>query len=203
MTNSVVVLIVGIPGAGKTTLIDRAASSPEWTVLDPDRFRRRLSPALRKLPIPYPLYVVAVIVAIARHTHVVAESRGTYAWLRRLVALCARVNGRDAALVLLDASSEDAVAGQVRRGRIVPPCVMRWFTTDWRGLLAAARSGQLASEGWSRVLVLDCAQASEVEDLGELVHGSSAVHRDGDERREADQKFSDANSSDLSVRDEQ
>lgn len=169
MTEPVVVLIVGIPGAGKTVLIDRAAGSPDWTVLDPDRFRRRLSPALRRLPGPYPLYVLAMVVAIARHPQVVVESRGTYAWLRRLVTACARARGREAVLVLLDAPSRDAMAGQMGRGRVAPQRVMRWHTTRWIRLLDAASSGALAAEGWSRVLLLDRAQASDVEDLAELV----------------------------------
>jgi hypothetical protein len=175
MNEPVVVLIVGIPGAGKTVLIDRVASSSDWTVLDPDRFRRRLSPALRRVPGPYPLYVLAMVAAIARHTHVVVESRGTYAWLRRLVTACARVRGREAVLVLLDAPSRDAIAGQTRRGRVAPERVMRWHTTRWRRLLDAARSGALAAEGWSRVVLLDRVQASKVEDLAELVWTADAT----------------------------
>ena len=164
-----VVLIIGIPGAGKTTLIDRAVNTSEWTVLDPDRFRRRLSQALRRVPIPYPFYVLALVVAIARHTHVVAESRGTYGWLRRLVTACAHVRGREAVLVLLDAQAGAAMAGQVSRGRVTPAPLMRWNTSRWGRLLDAARNGTLAAEGWSQVIVLDRAQASEVEDLGELI----------------------------------
>jgi predicted kinase len=169
VTEPVVVLIVGLPGAGKSVLIDHAAGSPDWTVLDPDRFRRRLPPALRRVPGPYPLYVLAMVAAIARHTHVVVESRGTYAWLRRLVAVCARARGREAVLVLLDAPSRDAVAGQKRRGRVAPERVMRWHTTRWTRLLDAASSGALGAEGWDRVRLLDRAQASDVEDLAELV----------------------------------
>ena len=75
-------------------LINRTARSPEWTVLDTDRFRQRLRPALRRVPVPYVLYVLAIIVAITRKTQVVVQSRGTYAWLRRLVTTCARVRGR-------------------------------------------------------------------------------------------------------------
>jgi predicted kinase len=180
----VVVLIVGIPGAGKTVLIDRAATSSDWTVLDPDRFRRRLRPALRRIPGPYPLYVLAMVAAIARHTHVVVESRGTYAWFRRLVTACARVRGREAVLVLLDAPSRDAMAGQRRRGRVAPLRVMRWHTARWNRLLDAARSGALAAaEGWSRVLLLDRAQASDVEDLAELVR-TADVRSAGDTRAE-------------------
>ncbi|HTX70518.1 MAG TPA: AAA family ATPase [Thermoleophilia bacterium] len=182
-TPPVVVLLVGIPGAGKTTLIDRAGvNSPDWIVLDPDRIRRRLSPALRRLPIPYPLYVVGIVVAISRHTRVLVESRGTYAWLRRLVTACARVRRRRAVLVLLDASSEAAVAGQVRRGRVVPARIMRLFISDWSALLDGARSGALAAEGWSDVRILTRAQASDVRDFGDLVRRPSAVGGAGAER---------------------
>ena len=188
MAESVAVLVVGLPGAGKTVLIDRAAKSSDWRVLDPDRFRRRMSPVLRRLPIPYPLYVLAMVVAIGRDTHVVAESRGTYAWLRRLFTVCARSRGRDAVIVLLVTSPQDAMAGQVRRGRVAPKGVMRWNTDHWGQLLASARSGALASEGWTRILVLDRAQASGVQDFDELVRESSAVRRD--ESPDADARVS-------------
>ncbi|HME03079.1 MAG TPA: hypothetical protein VKG38_08620 [Solirubrobacteraceae bacterium] len=74
------------------------------------------------------------------------------------------------------------MAGQLRRGRVVSARVMHWHTTRWSrlldaaasGALAAAASGALAAEGWSHILVLDRAQASQVEDLGELVRGALA-----------------------------
>ncbi len=188
MTQSAVVLVIGIPGAGKTVLIDRAASSPPWTVLDPDRFRRQLSPALRRLPIPYPLFVLAIIVAIAKDPQVVVESRGSNAWLRRLIAVCARVRGRKAVLILLDAPSEEAVAGQRSRGRVAPEPVMRWNATEWSRVLDAASSGALATEGWTKVLALDRAQASTIEDLGEFLGKPPSVGRpeplDGDRHDE-------------------
>jgi len=73
-------------------------------------------------------------------------------------------------LVKLDAG-RGRRARQERRGRVVPERVMRWHTSRWSRLLDAAGSGALAAEGWSRVVVLDRAQASQVEDLGELVRG--------------------------------
>ncbi len=181
LMNPVVVLIVGIPGAGKSTLIDRAAKAPNWTVLDPDRFRRGLRPRLRRLPIPYPLYVLAIVVAIPREAHVVIESRSTNGWVRRLVAACARLRGRETVLVLLDAAPGDAMAGQVGRGRVAPAGVRRWNEIAWRRLLAASSSGALAREGWNEVVVLDRANASRVNDLGELVRRQSAFGRGGEE----------------------
>jgi hypothetical protein len=166
-TAPVVLLVIGIPGAGKTTLIDRACS-PEWTVVDTDRFRRGAPAALRRLPVPYALYVADIIASIARHRQVVVQSRGTYRWMRRLVVVCARRWGREAVLVMLDAPPADAVAGQVRRGRVAPGHVMRWHITRWSRLLDAAGTGALAAEGWTLVLQLDRAQASRVGNLAEL-----------------------------------
>src|SRR5271157_1964172 len=171
MTGSVVVLVVGLPGAGKTTLIDRAVRSADWTVLDTDRFRRRLPQALRSVPVPYVFYVLAIVRAIARHAQLVIQSRGTYAWLRHLITARARACGREAVLVMLEAAPADAVAGQLHRGRVVPRGVMRWQITHWRRLLDAAGSGALFAEGWSHILVLDREQTSQVDDLGELVRG--------------------------------
>ena len=172
MRKSVVVLVIGIPGAGKSTLINRATSSSHWTVVDPDRFRDGLPRALRRLPGPYPLYVFAVVAAIARHTQVVVESRAANVWLRWLVVAWARVRGRDAVPILLNASAGEAQAGQIGRERRVEPAgAMRLHTTGWTRLLDAARSGALAAHGWSRVVILDRAQASNVDSLDELVSG--------------------------------
>ncbi|MBV8217527.1 MAG: hypothetical protein JO325_03610 [Solirubrobacterales bacterium] len=52
---------------------------------------------------------------------------------------------------------------------------MRWHVTRWNRLLDAARTGARAAEGWSKVLVLDRARASGLDDLGELVRRPSAV----------------------------
>jgi hypothetical protein len=48
---------------------------------------------------------------------------------------------------------------------------MTALAADPARLLDAAGSGALAGEGWSHIVVLDPAQASQVEDLGELVYG--------------------------------
>lgn len=189
--NPLVVLVIGIPGAGKTTLIDRTASSPGWTVLDTDRLRRQQR--LRRMPVPYVLYVISIVAAIARDTQVVVQSRGTYGWLRRLVTTGARLRGREAVLVMLDAPAADAIAGQTRRGRVAPARVMRWHVSRWSRLLDAADSGALAAEGWSQILVLDRAQASQVEDLGELVQGHlEAASPTAGEQREAAPKTATA-----------
>lgn len=169
----VVVLVVGIPGAGKTALINRAASTSSWAVLDLDRLRQRLPPPLRRVPLPYPLFVLALVWAIAWRPHVVAEARGTYAWLRRLVIACARIRRRESAIVLLDAPYEDARAGQERRGRVAPEAIMDRYAADWSTLLDAARTGALRTEGWEKVVMLDRAQASRVDDLRQLLQDPS------------------------------
>ena len=68
---------------------------------------------------------------------------------------------------MLDAPPADAVAGQVRGGRVAPARVMQWHTARWSELLDAAESGALSAEGWNYIRVIDRAQASQVQDRAE------------------------------------
>jgi hypothetical protein len=75
---------------------------------------------------------------------------------RRTIALLARLNGRPAHLVMLDAPRAAAEAGQRQRGRTVPEGEMERQVARWRRLMARIPTG----EGWASVVVLDREQAA-------------------------------------------
>jgi AAA domain len=148
-----VVVVAGLPGAGKTTLIRRAVDRETVDVVDTDdlRSRRRLLPL-------YAAHYALIVAAVAGNRPVVIHSRGTHGFLRRGIAVLARLRGRPAHLVLLDAGRAEAEAGQRARGRVIGAAEMARQTARWRRLMAR----RPAREGWASVTVLDRAQAAEV-----------------------------------------
>jgi hypothetical protein len=146
-----VVVVAGIPGAGKTTLIRRAVDPAAVRVVDTDDHRRRV-PALM-----YAEHYLRILLAVLGRRPAVIHSRGTHAWLRRAIAVLARLRGRPAHLILLDAGCEEAVAGQRERGRIIAPAEMARQSARWRRLMARRPTG----EGWTSVVVLDRARAAD------------------------------------------
>jgi hypothetical protein len=149
-----VVVVAGVPGAGKTTLIRRAVDRDRVRVVDTDD--RREAGRRRLL---YPGHYARIVAAIAGRRPVVIHSRGTHAGARRLIAILAALRGRPAHLVLLDAGRGEAEAGQRRRGRVVAAEEMDRQVARWRSLLARGPEG----EGWSSVTVLDRTQAAHTD----------------------------------------
>ncbi|MEV0070437.1 AAA family ATPase [Amycolatopsis sp. NPDC050768] len=118
-------VVAGLPGAGKTTLLRHAAGS--LRVLDSDQVRGRLG-AVLPAAVPYRLYrpVVhvchrarIVLFAALRRGPLVVHEPATRASTRRWLGLVARGTRRPARLLWLDATAEEALAGQHRRARIV------------------------------------------------------------------------------------
>jgi len=150
-----VVVVAGVPGAGKTTLIRRAVDRETVRVVDTDD--RREAGATRLL---YLRHYVRIVAAIAGRRPVVIHSRGTSAAGRRVIALLAALRGRPAHLVLLDAGRGEAEAGQRARGRLVAAEEMDRQVARWHRLLARGPNGD---EGWASVTVLDRSQAARTE----------------------------------------
>lgn len=118
-------VVAGLPGAGKTTLLRHAAGS--LRVLDSDQVRGRLG-AVLPAAVPYRLYrpVVhvchrarIVLFAALRRGPLVVHEPATRASTRRWLGLVARGTRRPARLLWLDATAEEALAGQHSRARIV------------------------------------------------------------------------------------
>ncbi|MFE6763574.1 AAA family ATPase [Streptomyces sp. NPDC057689] len=116
-----VVVVSGLPGSGKSTLIARAA--PAYAV-DSQDTRDRWAGRLPRL-LPYLLYRPLVRLAHYRGLRrvlrsgapVVVHDCGTQSWVRARLARHARHRGGRLHLVLLDVSAETAREGQRARGR--------------------------------------------------------------------------------------
>ncbi len=149
------VLVAGMPGAGKSSLLAGLPVDPRVAVLDSDTPRAGLRHALPGVPyglyrwLVHLLHRLGVLWAAVTPTpvvlvHLPATAPDTRAALARLAAL----TGRSAPLLWLHVDPADALAGQARRGRVVPGAS---FT---RHAVAAAQAPGPAPE-WASVTVLD------------------------------------------------
>ncbi|MEV5681973.1 AAA family ATPase [Streptomyces sp. NPDC052164] len=115
------VVVSGLPGSGKSTLIKRAVTD---RAIDSQDTRDTWAGALPRL-LPYALYRPLVRAAhylglwraLRSGESVVVHDCGTQAWVRRWLARHARRRGRILHLVLLDVTPEVAREGQRERGR--------------------------------------------------------------------------------------
>ena len=149
-----VVVVAGVPGAGKTTLIRRAVDRDAVRVVDTDD--RREAGRRRLL---YLGHYARIVAAVAGRRPAVIHSRGTHPAARLAIAALAALRGRPAHLVMLDADRGEAEAGQRARGRSVAPEEMDRQLARWRRLMAR----RPRREGWASVVVLDRAQAARTE----------------------------------------
>ncbi|MGH4011749.1 MAG: AAA family ATPase [Pseudonocardiaceae bacterium] len=124
-------LIAGMPGAGKTTLLQRlwashGSPSDSVVVLDSDAIRAALArrwplvPYRRYRPLVHLLHRLVIgRVALGAVPVLVVHLPATGAPTRAALAGLARLTGREAHVVWLDAGPEQARAGQFARGRVV------------------------------------------------------------------------------------
>ena len=155
-----VVVVAGVPGAGKTTLIRRAVDPDAVQVVDTEDLRDARGRAPRLLNLRH---YARILAALGRPGPVVVHSRGTHAGLRRGIAALAAAHGRPAHLLLLDADRAAAEAGQRARGRRIAATQMDRQIARWRRMVGRSRA--LRREGWASVTVLDRAEAAEVAAL--------------------------------------
>lgn len=152
-------VVAGMPGAGKTTMLRRAAGA--LPVLDSDQVRVRLADLLPDA-VPYRWY--RPLVHLCHRTRIVARAavrRGplvvhepaTRASTRRWLAAVAAVTGRPARLLWLDVTAEEALAGQHSRGRLVRARSFARHAARAERMRAALAAGS-RPPGWQSVQVL-------------------------------------------------
>ena len=171
-----VVVVSGLPGSGKSTLIKRAAGGASGSAgpvhrLDSQDARERWA---RKLPrLPYGLY--RPLVRVAHYTalwralrsgeSVVVHDCGSLPWVRRRLARVAHRSGRTLHLLLLDVPAQDALAGQAARGRRVSRYAFRRHLRSVGRLISGAENG-LPPRGCASVVLLDRRSADALDAIG-------------------------------------
>ncbi|WP_030373052.1 AAA family ATPase [Streptomyces rimosus] len=161
-----VVVVSGLPGSGKSTLMLRVVPAADGQgaavhrVDSQDVRERWESGRLRRLP--YALYRPLVRAshylglrrALRSGGSVVVHDCGTLAWVRRWLAREARRGGRGLHLMLLDVPPEVALSGQRSRGRGVSGYAFARHRRAVRRLAARARAARLPA-GFTSTVLLD------------------------------------------------
>nr|WP_208948741.1 AAA family ATPase [Streptomyces subrutilus] len=161
-----IVVVSGLPGGGKSTLIKRAAA--EGGAIDSQDTRERWE---RRMPagLPYGAYRPLVRAAhywglwriLRSGASVVVHDCGTQAWVRGLLAAVARRRGRALHLLLLDSSPQEALAGQAARGRRVSAYAFARHRGAVARLLREAEAGRPPA-GCASITLLDRPSAAAV-----------------------------------------
>ncbi|MFD9569592.1 AAA family ATPase [Streptomyces sp. NPDC059982] len=159
-----IVVVSGLPGGGKSTLIKRAAEDGIDSQDARERWERRMPGAL-----PYAVYRPLVRAAhywglwrrLRSGSSLVVHDCGTQVWVRALLAATARRRGRSLHLLLLDTTAEEAASGQAARGRRVSAYAFARHRGAVGRLLREAEAGRLPA-GCASAVLLDRRSAAAV-----------------------------------------
>ncbi|MFE9927542.1 AAA family ATPase [Streptomyces sp. NPDC005533] len=168
-----IVVVSGLPGGGKSTLIKRAAA--DGGAVDSQDTRERWE---RRMPAALPYAAYRPLVRAAHYwglwrllrsgTSVVVHDCGTQSWVRGLLGAAARRRGRALHLLLLDSSPAEALSGQAARGRRVSAYAFARHRGAVGRLLREAEAGR-PPRGCASVTLLDRRSAAAV--TGIAFHG--------------------------------
>ncbi|MER6034676.1 MULTISPECIES: AAA family ATPase [unclassified Streptomyces] len=163
------VVVTGLPGSGKSTLMHRAVPGHRVDSQDArDRWAARVPRFL-----PYALYrplvrlahYAALRRALGTGEGVVVHDCGTQAWVRGWLVRAARRRGGTLHLLLLDVTAETARAGQRERGRGVSRYAFRRHRRTAARLLRAVERGELPA-GCGSAVLLDRDAAAVLRRIG-------------------------------------
>ena len=164
-----VVLVGGVPGAGKTTAIARvAAEVPTVDALDAEWFREGLRRRLPEgteyaayRPLVHILHALRVLLVLLRGPvpgrTLVVHDPATRPRRRRLFAALARSRRWEPVLLYVDVPRVQAETGQVLRGRVVDPVSFAGHWARWETLRAelVGERGRIDGALWSEVVLTD------------------------------------------------
>ncbi|MEU5159784.1 AAA family ATPase [Streptomyces sp. NPDC020875] len=163
------VVVSGLPGSGKSTLIKRTAAA---AAIDSQDTRDRWDADMPRL-LPYALY--RPFVRLAHYTglrralrsgeSVVVHDCGTQTWVRRWLAREARRRGTGLHLILLDVPPAVARQGQRERGRGVSGYAFARHRRAAGRLISDAEAGR-APTGCASVILLDRPAAGALARIG-------------------------------------
>lgn len=121
------VVVAGIPGAGKTTMLRRADNRARAAIVDSDQVRNGAQGLVPDW-LPYRWYrpivhlvhrLRIVLVALRFHGPVVVHEPATRASTRLLLIVIGMLARRTRRLIWISAEPDDARRGQIERGRLV------------------------------------------------------------------------------------
>ncbi|WP_422397089.1 AAA family ATPase [Streptomyces gobiensis] len=163
------VVVSGLPGSGKSTLIERAVAVSRIDSQDSrDRWALRM-PRFLPYAVYRPLVRLAHYAGLWRELRsggsVVVHDCGTRAWVRRWLAREAARRGRGLHLLLLDVRPEAALAGQRERGRGVSRYAFAHHCRAVGRLVRDAERGRVPV-GCVSVVLLDRGAASRLRAVG-------------------------------------
>ncbi|MEU9297341.1 AAA family ATPase [Streptomyces sp. NPDC048266] len=163
------VVVSGLPGSGKSTLMKRAAAG---TGIDSQDVREHWQARMPRF-LPYAVYRPLVRLAHYAALHralrsgagVVVHDCGTQSWVRGWLAREARRRGRALHLLLLDVPPDTAREGQRARGRGVSAYAFARHRRAVGRLVRAAESGRLP-HGCASATLLDRDAADTLRTIG-------------------------------------
>ncbi|GAA4619475.1 AAA family ATPase [Saccharopolyspora hordei] len=155
------VVLAGLPGAGKSTALGKIRADAGISTLDSEQVRACLR-ALLPARLPYRCY--RPLVHLAHRTRiawwcltasgpVVAHEPATRATTRALLVAFGWVSGRRCVLVWLHADPRDALAGQHQRGRLIRSGSFRRHVQRAERMRLRLRGGA-TPRGWQQVHLL-------------------------------------------------
>ncbi|MGP3774382.1 AAA family ATPase [Streptomyces sp. SDT5-1] len=165
------VVLSGLPGSGKSTLMRRAVTEVR---IDSQDTRERWAARMPRF-LPYALYRPLVRIAhyaglrraMRSGASVVVHDCGTQAWVRRWVIRTARRRGVAVHLMLLDVPEDTALDGQRERGRGVSRYAFARHRRAVGALVSSTERGELPA-GMASAVLLDRAAT---EALGGITFG--------------------------------